>query len=280
MRSYVERTEDLFVLPDIPDRVLQRVEKRLELPEWEQLLAIIDTTALGDGRAFLAFTTCGMHVEEWLSSEPKFQPWDRILRHRADPTVRGSSRIRIGDHIYWPTGSDADWSEVASMIDELGGWAPVDLSRTKYDPVGGDRNTETTTTVVPAESLDELVESIYVFTYRWFDLQVAPTIERSLAEPLRLRHNIPNNVTLLAVPEIDGEETFALTDYGLVGLDADKGRTIKKPWSDVRARQHSLVIEDDRLELDRRVFDLSSVKIDEGELLELIRFVALRVPRS
>ena len=72
MRSYVERTEDLFVLPDMPARVLRRVEKRLPLADWEELLAIVDMTALGDGRAFMAFTTGGLHIKELLSDKPPF----------------------------------------------------------------------------------------------------------------------------------------------------------------------------------------------------------------
>jgi hypothetical protein len=59
MRSYVERTEDLFVLPDMPARVLRRVEKRLPLQDWEELLAIVDMTALGDGRALYQGTAFG-----------------------------------------------------------------------------------------------------------------------------------------------------------------------------------------------------------------------------
>ncbi len=42
------------MLPDMPARVLRRVEKRLPLADWEELLAIVDMTALGDGRAFMA----------------------------------------------------------------------------------------------------------------------------------------------------------------------------------------------------------------------------------
>jgi len=156
MRSYVERTEDLFVLPDMPARVLRRVEKRLPLADWEELLAIVDMTALGDGRAFMAFTTGGLHIKELLSDKPPF-----------------------------------------------------------------------------------------------------------------------------AVPECRNNGVFALTEHGLVGLDANEGTTLKKSWQDVRDHQHSLAVTaGETLEVGRCAFDLSSVELDEELLRELIHFVALRVRRT